>query len=56
MSQKLAAYTGEYITPCDTCQVSVNYDSRQFCLRLLALSATGTIFLGRKWLQVVQLN
>jgi len=56
MSQKLATYTGESITPCGRCQVSVEYNGRQYRLPLVVVPGAGPMLLGRNWLQVVQLS
>lgn len=39
-----------------TWKVSVEYDCQQFCLPLVLVSGAGHTFLGRNWLQVVQLS
>ena len=56
MTQKLIPYTGENITPCSTCGVTVTYDNQQYHLPLVFEPGLGLTMLGRKWLEIIQLS
>ena len=56
MVQKLVTYTGENITPCCTCEVTVTYDNQQYPLLLIVVPRSGPTLLGRSWLEVIQLS
>ena len=54
--QKLVTYTGENITPCSTCEITVIYDNQQHHLLLVVVPRSGPTLLGWKWLEVIDLS
>ena len=56
MAQKLVIYTGENITPCSTCEVTVTYDNQHYHLPLEVVPGSGSTLLGKNWLEVIQLR
>ena len=56
LAQKLVTYTGEDMTPCDTCEVTVTYDNQWHHLPLVVIPGSGPTLLGRNWLEVIQLS
>ena len=56
LAQKLVTYTGENITPCGTCEVTLTYDNQKYHLLFVVEEGLGPILLGRNWLEIIQLS